>query len=119
MAVEIAFAEAGKMFATSEDAASTKSGEELPRVRSCFPGIGGDGTRTHHFARGFEGEVEDGGEIDIESKEATVFPNDLTMLTKELAIGGGEYLRGRRRWPKDVPESVDASAFEINTEKER
>jgi len=86
MAVETAFAEAGKNVCRIPGRHKHEGRLETPAHKKLFPWIGGDGTGTHHLARGCEGEVEDGSEIDLESKDAAVFPNDLTMLTKKFAI---------------------------------
>ena len=96
MAVECAFAETGEVFAASQDVGGAQSGKELTSVGNGLARIGGDGARTHHAARGFEGKIEDGGEVDVESEGAAVFSEKLAMLAEKFAVTGGEDI-GRRR----------------------
>ena len=78
-----------------------------------------DRARTHHAARGFEGEIEHRGEVNIESEGAAVLSDQLAVLAEEFAIAGGEYIRRRGRWPEHVAKSVYAAAFEVDAGEQR
>ena len=94
MRVEVGFAESGKMFAAAEDSGIAQSAQEFAGVDDDLLRIGGDGSRTHHRARGFKGQVERGSEVDVEAESAAVGADDASMLAVEFAASGGEDLRG-------------------------
>src|SRR5258708_16953653 len=119
MAIELAFAEPGKMLAAAETPGRPQAGEKLASVCNRFPWIPRDGTRAHYFARSFAGQVKDRGKIDVKSESAAVFSNELSVLAEEFAVAGGEYILCRRCGTQDVSKPVYVAAFEIDTDEQR
>jgi len=119
MRVEVGFAEAGKMFAAAKDSGVGQSSEEFAGVNDDLLGIGGNGSRTHHRARGFKCQVERGSEVDVETKRAAVGPDDASMLAVEFTASGGKYFRWGRRGTENLAETVDRSTFEVNAGEQR
>ena len=108
MAVECAFAETGEMLAASQHVGGAQAGEEFASIGYGFARIGGDGAGTHHAARGFEGKIEDGGEIEVEAEGAAVFADELAVLAEEFAIAGGEDFGGGGGGTERIAEAIDA-----------
>ena len=97
MAVECAFAKTGEVLATSEDGGDAQSGEKLAGIGNGFAWVSRDRARTHHAARGFEGQIEHRSEVNVESECAAIFSDHLSVFAEELAIAGGEDVGGGRR----------------------
>src|SRR5579871_5518939 len=102
MAVERAFAEAGEVFAASENFGGGKAGEKFAGILSSFGGISGDGAGTQDAARGVEGEVENWSKVEVESEGAAVIADDPAVGTKAAWIAGGKDFRGRRCCAEDI-----------------
>src|ERR1700734_1529703 len=114
MAVEHALAEAGEVFAASENAGSVESGEKFAGVLDGLARIGRHCTRSHHFAGGFEGQIEHRSEVDIEAESVGIRAENLSVLSEQLAIAGSEDLCRRGRWTEHITEAVDGAAFEVD-----
>ncbi len=117
--VELAFAESGEMFAAAGDVSVLESEEEGAGVGGGGLGIGGDGAGGEDGERGFETEVEDGCEIDIEAEGADFSADDLSVGAVEGAeIALDDILHGGCGGD-DVLEAIDGAAFHIDTAEER
>jgi hypothetical protein len=114
MAVERPFAEAGKMFAASQNSGLCQSGEELADVFHGFHGIRRDCTRRHHLARCLESQIEDGGKVYVKAERTAVLADNLAVFAKHAGIAGGKHVRRGWRRPKGVTKTIDAPAFQID-----
>jgi hypothetical protein len=119
VAIELSFAQAGKVFARARDAGFPQAGKESAGIDDDFARVGGNSARTHDRTGRLKREVKRGGEVDVETESAAIFADHLSMLAKELAIAGGEDFRGRGRGAQHVAKAIHTAAFEVNTRKER
>src|SRR5579862_9196000 len=114
MTIEGAFAETGKVLATSQHVGGAQSGEKFAGVGYGFTRIGGNGTGTHHAARGFEGKIEDGGEVEVEAEGTAVFSDELAVLAEKFVVTAGEDLRSGRGGAESFAEAIDLAAFKVD-----
>src|SRR5271166_3011554 len=119
MTIELAFTEAGEVFAASQHVCFAKAGEKLAPIGDSFLRLRRDHARAHHAARGFKCQIKRRSEINIKAEGAAVLSDNLTMLEEELAVAGGEDIGRGRCGTEHVAEAVDESAFEIDTGEKR
>ena len=119
MAVELAFAKSGKMFAASEHVRGSQPGKKLACVGQSLARISRNRPRTHHFARSLKRQIENGREINIESKSPAVFADDLPVLAIKVAIPRGEHIRRGRRRPERIAKAIDRATLQVDASKQR
>ena len=84
MGIETGLAESGEMFAASEDVAVTQAAQKFARVDDGLFWFRRNRTRGQHVLRWLELQIEDGGEVGVESKGTDFFADQPAMLAEEL-----------------------------------
>src|ERR1700730_10950771 len=119
MAIELALAEARKVFATTEDFRGPKPLQKLARVSRHFPRIRRHCARAQHAVGCLKCQIEHRREVDIETQRPAGLTDNFPMLAKKLMITSRERVRCRRRCSQRVAKSIDRSALQINAGKWR